>query len=197
VTRAAREVLPDDDDPQTAVVAVGHPQRRRQGDDDPAPLPELVDKKGNVRPAKVGYERDDFNLATNAKRSTGSTIKPVHARGGPREGLSLQHRRRAPACDTIRDRFAKDGIYRYCNAAGEGGGSRGSISAAPRPAGVGQHGLRPAGHRGRTRADQGGDAEVGRRRPHEETFYTNISSFGLGPSAQRHAAVDGQTRSAR
>ncbi len=182
VTRAAKEVLPDDSDPQTAVVAVDI----RNGDVKAMTtlrrVPELIDKKGNRREATFGYQRDDFNLATNAKRSTGSTIKPFTLAVALEKGLSLNTRRPAPACSTIRDRFAKDGIYRYCNAAGEDGGSRGRIT------------LR--------RALQGSvntvyvplAIEVGRERirkvmldsgvvANEEKFFTSISSFGLGPSA--------------
>ncbi len=182
VTRAAKEVLPDPDDPQAAVVAVDI----RNGDVKAMTTlrryPAFVDKKGNRREAKNGYERDDFNLATNAKRSTGSTIKPFTLAVALEKGLTLNTRRPAPACSTIRDRFAKDGIYRYCNAAGEGGGSRGSLT------------LR--------RALQGSvntvyvplAIEVGRERikqlmldsgvvANEEKFFTSISSFGLGPSA--------------
>jgi penicillin-binding protein 1A len=183
VTRAAREVLPDDNDPQAAVVAVDI----RNGDVKAMTTlrryPDLFNKDGVlVRPAKSGYERDDFNLATNAQRSTGSTIKPFTLAVALEKGLSLGTRRSAPACDTMRDRFAKDGIYRYCNAAGEGGGSRGSIS------------LRRALQSSVNTVFVPLAIEVGRERIKEvmlksgvvadpDAFKTSISSFGLGPSA--------------
>jgi membrane peptidoglycan carboxypeptidase len=177
VTRAAREVLPDANDPQAAVVAVDI----RNGDVKAMTTLRRHPAKG-ARPMVDGYERFGYNLATKAKRSTGSTIKPFTLAVALEKGMTLNTRRAAPACDTIRDRFAKGGIYRYCNAAGEGGGSRGSLT------------LR--------RALQGSvntvyvplAIEVGRERikqlmldsgvvADEDTFYTSISSFGLGPSA--------------
>ncbi|MCW2679273.1 MAG: penicillin-binding protein [Frankiales bacterium] len=182
VTRAAREVLPDASDPQAAVVAVDI----RKGDVKAMTTlrryPAFVDKKGNRREAKNGYERDDFNLATNAKRSTGSTIKPFTLAVALEKGLSLNTRRAAPACSTIRDRFAKDGIYRYCNAAGEGGGSRGRITLRRALQGSVNTVFVPLA------------IEVGRERikqvmldsgvvANEDKFFTSISSFGLGPSA--------------
>jgi membrane peptidoglycan carboxypeptidase len=111
VTRAAREVLPDPEDPQAAVVAVDISSgdvtamttlRRRPARDDVA--------------AVTGYTRGGFNLATNGRRSTGSTIKPFTLAAALEKGLTLDTRRDAPACDTLAD-------YRYCNAAGEGGSS--------------------------------------------------------------------------
>lgn len=183
VTRAAREVLPDADDPQTAVVAVDV----RNGDVKAMTTlrrrPAFVDSKGNRREAVMGYDRDGFNLALNPEgRSTGSTIKPFTLAVALEKGLSLNTRRSAPACDTIRDRFAKDGVYRYCNAAGEGGGSRGSLT------------LRRALQASVNTVYVPLAIEVGRERikqlmldsgvvANEKTFFANISSFGLGPSA--------------
>jgi len=182
VTRAAQEVLPDASDPQAAVVAVDI----RNGDVKAMTTlrryPAFVDKKGNRREARNGYERDDFNLATNAMRSTGSTIKPFTLAVALEKGLSLNTRRPAPACDTIRDRFAKDGVYRYCNAAGESGSSRGSLT------------LRRALQASVNTVYVPLAIEVGRERirkvmldsgvvANEEKFFTSISSFGLGPSA--------------
>lgn len=182
VTRAAREVLPDAGDPQAAVVAVDITNGDVKAMTTLRRYPAFVDSKGNERPAAEGYQRDDFNLATNAQRSTGSTIKPFTLAVALEKGLSLGTRRPAPACDSIPDKFAKGGVYRYCNAAGEGGGSRGRITLQ--------------------RALQGSvntvyvplAIEVGRERIKElminsgvvanmDAFHTNISSFGLGPSA--------------
>jgi penicillin-binding protein 1A len=128
VSRAAREVLPDPDDPQAAVVAIDI----RNGDVKAMTTvrrrPAFVDKKGDERPAVQGYERDDFNLATNALRSTGSTIKPFTLAAALEKGLTLNTRRRAPACDSLPNPGGEPNPYRYCNAAGEGGGSRGSMT---------------------------------------------------------------------
>jgi penicillin-binding protein 1A len=123
MTRAVREVLPDPTDPQAAVVAVDI----NTGD---------VKAMTTLRrfPAKVGrkaidgYERGGFNLATNANRSTGSTIKPFTLATALQEGLQLDTRRPAPGCDNIPDPTAPDGVYRYCNAGGETSPSRGSLT---------------------------------------------------------------------
>jgi penicillin-binding protein 1A len=111
VTRAAREVLPDPDDPQAAVVAVDI----SSGDVTAMTTLRRRPARGELE-AVAGYTRGGFNLATNGRRSTGSTIKPFTLAAALQQGLSLETRRDAPACDTIGD-------YRYCNAAGEGGGS--------------------------------------------------------------------------
>ena len=177
VTRAAREVLPDPDDPQAAVVAIDI----TNGDVKAMTTLRRVPPKG-ARPPEDGYQRGGFNLATDARRSTGSTIKPFTLAAALQDGLSLSTRRRAPACDTIRDRFAKDGVYRYCNAAGEGGGSRGSLTLkralqssvntvyVPLAIEVGRDDIK------KLMLDSGVVAR-------EDKFFTNISSFGLGPSA--------------
>ncbi len=177
VTRAAREVLPDPDDPQAAVVAVDI----TNGDVKAMTTLRRHPAKGD-RPAVDGYQRFGYNLATKAKRSTGSTIKPFTLAVALEKGLSLNTRRSAPACNTIPDRFAKGGVYRYCNAAGEGGGSRGRITLRRALQGSVNTVFVPLA------------IEVGRERikelmlasgvvADEKTFYTNISSFGLGPSA--------------
>ena len=111
VTRAAREVLPDADDPQAAVVAVDI----SSGDVTAMTTLRRRPARGGVE-AVTGYTRGGFNLATNGRRQVGSTIKPFVLAAALEQGLTLGTRRDAPACDTIGD-------YRYCNAAGEGGSS--------------------------------------------------------------------------
>ncbi len=123
VTRAVREVLPAPTDPQAAVVAIDI----TNGDVKALTTLRRVPAKAG-RPAVDGYERGGFNLATNATRSTGSTIKPFTLAAALQNGLSLDTTRPAPGCDTILDRNAKDGVYRYCNAAGESSVSRGSLT---------------------------------------------------------------------
>ena len=119
VTRAAREVLPDEEDPQAAVVAVDI----SSGDVTAMTTLRRAPARGD-RPAVSGYTRGGFNLAINGRRSTGSTIKPFTLAAALEKGLTLDTRRDAPACDTISDPGAEGGSYRYCNAAGEGSGSR-------------------------------------------------------------------------
>jgi penicillin-binding protein 1A len=126
VTTAARDVLPDADDPQAAVVAIDP----RNGDVKAMTTlrrhPEKVDGNGVVTPAQDGYTRYGFNLATSAYRSTGSTLKPFTLATALMQGKSLGDRRRAPACDSIRNPGGEPNPYRYCNA-GESG-YRGSLT---------------------------------------------------------------------
>ena len=123
ITRAVREVLPAPTDPQAAVVAIDI----TNGDVKALTTLRRFPAKAG-RPAVQDYERGGFNLATNAYRSTGSTIKPFTLAAALQNGLSLDTTRPAPGCDTIQDRNAKDGVYRYCNAAGESSVSRGSLT---------------------------------------------------------------------
>ncbi len=85
-------------------------------------VPEKKLTDGTVRPASNGYQRNGFNLATNAYRSTGSTIKPFTLAVALQEGLSLDTRRRAPGCSSIPDKGSPGGVYRYCNAGDSGTG---------------------------------------------------------------------------
>ncbi len=128
VSRAAREVLPDDRDPQTAVVAIDI----RNGDvkamttlrRHPAKTYE-PDSKGRVRaprPAVSGYQRDGYNLATNAYRSTGSTIKPFTLATALEQGRRLSETRYAPQCRPYQDKREKG---EYCNS---DGGEQGTFS---------------------------------------------------------------------
>ncbi|MDP9436613.1 MAG: transglycosylase domain-containing protein, partial [Actinomycetota bacterium] len=112
-TEAVREVLPDDDDPQAAVVAVDirngdvkalttlrrHPARTVEG--------------RRPRPAVTGYRRNGLNLATNAYRSSGSTMKPFILARALQEGQSLDTTRYAPRCAPYRDTTERG---QYCNA---------------------------------------------------------------------------------
>ncbi|HVM28810.1 MAG TPA: transglycosylase domain-containing protein, partial [Mycobacteriales bacterium] len=123
VSRAAREVLPDASDPQTAVVALD----MRNGDVKAMTTlrryPTRTLANGDVREARDGYERFGFNLATRAHRSVGSTLKPFILAEALKQGKSLDERRRAPACQSLPNPGGTPNPYRYCNAAGEGGGS--------------------------------------------------------------------------
>ena len=123
VSRAVREVLPNPTDPQAAVVAIDIDTGDVKA---MTTLRRFPAKAG--RPAVDNYERGGFNLATNANRSTGSTIKPFTLATALQGGLSLDTRRPAPGCDTIPDPTAPTGVYRYCNAGGESSPSRGSLT---------------------------------------------------------------------
>lgn len=121
LSKAMREVLPDATDPEAAAVAVDP----RTGDVKAMTtlrrVPAVEDRNGKlVRKAVSGYGRgngqSEFNLATNAHRSTGSTIKAFTLAVALREGHGLQETRFAPSCDRMPDPGAKGGVYRYCNA---------------------------------------------------------------------------------
>ena len=128
--RALREVLPDPQDPQAAIVAVDY----RNGDIKAMATlrrtPPVVDGAGKVVVKPVdGYQPNGFNLATAAKRSTGSTIKTFTLAQALSEGHTLSERRYGPAKDTIRcprgGCLATGGFYTYGNA---GDGERGTFS---------------------------------------------------------------------
>ncbi len=126
VTRAVREVLPAPDDPQAAVVAIDITNGNVKA---MTTLRRVPAKAGPPpRAAITDYERGGFNLATNANRSTGSTIKPFTLAAALQKGLTLDTTRPAPGCDNIKDPTAPGGVYRYCNASGESSISRGSIT---------------------------------------------------------------------
>ena len=183
VARAAREVLPDDNDPQAAVVAIDTTNGDVKAMTTLRRYPAAVNAQGEViRPPANGYQRDDFNLAVAARRSTGSTIKPFTLAVALQKGLSLNTRRRAPGCGSIPDRSSRNGVYRYCNAAGEGGGSRGSLTLrralqgsvntvyVPLAIEVGREDIKQLMLKSGVVAD-------------DKEFVAGIKSFGLGPSA--------------
>ena len=124
VTQALREVLPDASDPQAAVVAIDY----RSGDVKAMAtirrVPQRVDRDGKVvRRAIDGYRQKlGFNLATNAQRSSGSTIKPFTLAQALIEGKSPDEQRYGPARDSIPNPGAKPNPYVYGNSAdGEAG----------------------------------------------------------------------------
>jgi membrane peptidoglycan carboxypeptidase len=177
VEQAVREVLPDEDDPQAAVVAID----TRNGDVKAMTTLRRRPAKGD-REAVTGYTRGGFNLATNGRRSTGSTLKPFTLAAALEQGLSLDTRRPAPACDTIADPTAEQGRYEYCNAEGEGGGGQGSLT------------LQRALQRSVNTVYVPLAIEVGRPRVKQlmldagvvadlDAFGTEQSSFGLGTTA--------------
>ena len=116
--QAIKDVLPDPTDPQVAIVAVDY----RNGDVKAMATrrvaPPLVDPNGKVVKAGVtGYEpRFGFNNATNAQRSTGSTIKPFTLAVALQQGLTLDTTRRAANCVDIPNPGGKPDPYHLCNA---------------------------------------------------------------------------------
>ena len=116
--QAIKEILPDADDPQAAIVAVDY----RNGDVKAMAtrrvVPNLIDRDTGtiVRKGVTGYERKlGFNLATNAQRSTGSTIKPFTLAVALSQGQTLSTSRYAPNCLSIRNPGGTPNPYRFCN----------------------------------------------------------------------------------
>jgi penicillin-binding protein 1A len=106
-SRALREVIPDNDDPQGAVAAIDI----RSGD-----VRAMTTLLRNPKTKTFGYQRNGLNLATNAHRSTGSTIKPFTLAVALEQGHSLGERRYGPQCLKIPDRTVEGGFYKPCNA---------------------------------------------------------------------------------
>ena len=114
--QALKEVLPDVNDPQAAMVAVDYRNGDIKAMSGLRRVPEKVDGKGNViRKATDGYQRDGFNVATNAHRSTGSTIKTFTLAQALASGKQLTDTRYGPARDSIPCPDCKPDPYVYGN----------------------------------------------------------------------------------
>ncbi|MBC7373122.1 MAG: penicillin-binding protein, partial [Frankiales bacterium] len=182
MTRAVREVLPNVDNPEAAVVAVDITNGDVKAMTTLRRRPQV-----NDTPPIDGYERGGFNLATNALRSTGSTIKPFTLAVALEKGLTLDTRRPAPACDTIQE--ATGSPYRYCNAAGESGVSLGSLTLRRAlQASVNTVYVPLAIEVGRPRIKQlmvdSGVVAAKATPTRKNPFATNVTSFGLGTTAE-------------
>jgi penicillin-binding protein 1A len=90
---ALRSVLPGKDDPEAAVVAVD---------------PRTGDIRALTTKSRRGYQKGGFNLARDARRSTGSTIKPFTLALALMRGHTLEEPHSAPQC--------VDSPYHVCNA---------------------------------------------------------------------------------
>lgn len=119
--QALRDVLPDPTDPQAAIVAVDY----RNGDVKAMAtlrrVPERVDNQTGAvtRAAVTGYQQKlGFNLATNAQRSSGSTIKPFTLAEALLQGQSLQSTRYAPRVGSIPNPGGTPDPYVYYNSDG-------------------------------------------------------------------------------
>jgi penicillin-binding protein 1A len=116
--QALREVLPDATDPQAAIVAVDYRNGDVKAMATARRAPQRVDNKtGKVtRKAISGYEQKlGFNLATNAQRSTGSTIKPFTLAEALSQGQRLTTTRYAPSKDSIPNPGGSPNPYVYGN----------------------------------------------------------------------------------
>lgn len=189
ISRAVREVLPSPTDPEAAVVAFDITNGDVKAMTTLRRYPEQDLGNGKApRPAVQGYKRGGYNLATNAYRSTGSTIKPFTLAAALEKGLTLDTTRRAPGCDTIPDRFAVGGAYHYCNAAGEGSGGYGYLTLRRALQGSVNTVFVPlALDVGRPRIKQlmldSGAKASAPTRDDPNPFATNVTSFGLGTTA--------------
>ncbi|MCU1588230.1 MAG: pbpF 1 [Frankiales bacterium] len=117
--RAIDEVLNDPaHDPQAAIVAVDYRNGEIRAMATARRAPARVDNKTGAvtRKAITGYEpKLGFNLASNAQRSSGSTIKPFTLAQALIEGQTLSTSRFAPNCLSIRNPGGTPDPYRFCN----------------------------------------------------------------------------------
>ncbi len=112
--QAIKEVLPNANDPQAAIVAVDY----RNGDVKAMAtrrfVPPVTDQ-GKVVPGKEGVngytQKLGFNLATNAQRQSGSTIKPFTLAQALTEGLTLNTTRYGPGAKSIPNPGGKPNPY--------------------------------------------------------------------------------------
>ena len=182
MARALREVLPDADDPQAAAVAIDIRNGDVKAMSTLRRIPPRVRDDGSVTERVDGYDRGGLNLATNAFRSAGSTIKPFTLAVALQKGMTLDTRRAAPACNSIPDRTEPDGVYSPCNS-GESG-YRGRITLRQALAGSVNTVFVPL-------AIEVGRAEIKdlmlkagvQTNPNRE-FATRPNSFGLGATAE-------------
>ncbi|HUR14410.1 MAG TPA: transglycosylase domain-containing protein [Mycobacteriales bacterium] len=114
---ALRAVLPDEDDPQAAIVAVDYTNGDVKAMATLRRVPALLYPDGTpYSKAVTRYEqRLGFNLATAAHRSSGSTIKPFTLAVALQRGMSLGTTRYASNCDRIPNPGGNPNPYRYCN----------------------------------------------------------------------------------
>ena len=114
---ALRDVLPDANDPQAAIVAVDYTTGDVKAMATLRRVPALLYPDG--KPYSLGvkeYEqRLGFNLATAAHRSTGSTIKPFTLAVALEQGMTLSTTRYASNCDSIPNPGGNPNPYHYCN----------------------------------------------------------------------------------
>ena len=183
LAEAMREVLPDDDDPQAAAVAIDISSGDVKAMSTLRRAPARRLPSGKRVKAVRGYERNGFNLATSGFRSSGSTIKPFTLAVALQQGHRLDEYRAAPACNAIPDPGSPGGVYRPCNAGDSGySGSVTLRSALARSINTVYTPL--AIEVGRARIKKLMIDSGVRARPGPGSFSTAPKSFGLGSTAE-------------
>jgi penicillin-binding protein 1A len=114
---ALKQVLPDAEDPQAAIVAIDYTTGDVKAMATLRRVPALRYPNGShySLPVTRYEQRLGFNLATAAHRSTGSTIKPFTLAVALEQGMSLSTTRYASNCDSIPNPGGYPNPYRYCN----------------------------------------------------------------------------------
>ncbi len=122
INTAARALFPD---PGTADVPRSSPEFRL-GDPDTAVVA-IDPRTGDLKAVySSAYRRGGLNLATNAYRSTGSTIKPFTLAAALLAGKKTTDSYRDPGCIVIRKKSPSFPTgYRPCNFTEDGGDARG------------------------------------------------------------------------
>jgi membrane peptidoglycan carboxypeptidase len=121
---ALQEVLPNVTDPQAALVAVDYQTGAVKAMATLRRVPPKVKDGKVVNDPTDAYRPHGFNLATNAARSSGSTIKTFTLAQALTEGMSLNDSVPGPVTLTLKCASCKGGSYTVHNAGdGEGGRS--------------------------------------------------------------------------
>ena len=127
--QALKEVLPDPSMPQAALIAVDYQNGDIKAMATLRRVPKVLEGGKVVNHPTDTYKSHGFNLATNALRSTGSTIKTFTLAAALSQGQSLSETRYGPSRDKRRCPSAKGGYYVYGNA-GDGEAGRFSLQSA-------------------------------------------------------------------
>jgi penicillin-binding protein 1A len=128
--QALKEVVPGANDPQAAIVAVDYKNGDIKAMATARRVPPVKDATGKITNDPTdAFQAHGFNLATNALRSTGSTIKTFTLAEALRQGHSLGETRYGPAQDVIPCKSCKGGQYVYGNS-GDGEAGRFTLQAA-------------------------------------------------------------------
>jgi membrane peptidoglycan carboxypeptidase len=121
--QALKEVLPNATDPQAALVAVDYQTGAVKAMATLRRVPPVTKDGKVVNDPTNGYQPHGFNLATNASRSSGSTIKTFTLATALSEGMSLDDTEPGPVTLTL-PCACKGGSFTFHNAGdGEGGRS--------------------------------------------------------------------------
>ncbi|MCU1599877.1 MAG: pbpF 1 [Frankiales bacterium] len=127
--QALKEVLPNPTDPQAALVAVDYQTGGIKAMSTLRRVPPIVKDGKVVNDPTDGYKAHGFNLATNAARSSGSTIKTFTLATALVEGHSLGETRFGPSTKSIPCAACKGGAYVFSNA-GDGEAGTFTLQAA-------------------------------------------------------------------